>query len=221
MMGGGMNKTSERSPVGPRFRRSLAVSAIDDARDQRRRNERGSSLILALVYIVAISLIVGGLTDWAMNDLSNTTKFQSAVSTQNAVSGATEVAIQSIRYYPMYPSTAAGTGSTPNFNFCFNPQSGTNASAVQINGIWVAVWCSTVATPTAPISRTVTFVACTESSGTVGGSALSNCEASPYLKAVVGFGDYPSGGGGLNQNVCSGGTSFCGFSATTTQWTWQ
>jgi len=165
---------------------------------------------------VAISLIVGGLTDWAMNDLSNTTHFQSATSIQNAVSGATETAIQSIRYYPEYPSAS-------NKYVCFTPPSGDTASVVSINGTWVAVWCSTVSTPTAPISRTVTFYACPESSPTVSvtGTPFTNCETTPYLKAVVDFGDYPSGGGGLNQNVCSGGTSFCGFSATTVQWTWE
>jgi hypothetical protein len=189
---------------------------VSGSRGQGRRNETGSSLILALVYIIAISLIVGGLTDWAMNDLSNTTHFQSAASIQNAVSGATETAIQSIRYYPEYPS------ATYSYE-CFSPPAGDTASVVQINNIWVAVWCSTVSTPTAPVSRTVTFYACPESSATVSvsGSAFTNCENTPYLKAVVDFGDYPSGGGGLNQNVCSGGTSFCGFSATTVQWTWE
>jgi hypothetical protein len=70
---------------------------------RRQASERGSSLILALVYIVSVSLIVGALADWAMNDINNTTHFQTASSLDNAVSGATEVAIQSMRYYPQYP----------------------------------------------------------------------------------------------------------------------
>ena len=72
---------------------------------RRQASERGSSLILALVYIVSVSLIVGALADWAMNDINNTTHFQTASSLDNAVSGATEVAIQSMRYYPQYPAT--------------------------------------------------------------------------------------------------------------------
>ena len=76
---------------------------------RRERSERGSSLILALVYIVSVSLIVGALADWAMDDLKNTTHFQSAASIDNAVSGATEIAIQSMRYYPQYPATQSPT----------------------------------------------------------------------------------------------------------------
>jgi hypothetical protein len=180
-----------------------------------RRSDTGSSLILALVYIVAIGMIIGALADWAMNDLGNTTRFQSAATVHDAVSGATEVAIQSIRYYPEYPQT-----ESPTYNTCFSPASGSNASDVQINGTWVAVWCSTVANPTSQNTRIVTFVACTESSGTVANNAMATCEASPYLKAVVTFGDYPSGGGGLQTSVCSGGQNVCGFSATTNQWSW-
>jgi hypothetical protein len=198
-----------------------------EGRRGRCTSEMGSSLILALVYIVAISLIVGALTDWAMNDLGNTTRFQSAASTQAAVSGATEVAIQSIRYYPQYPATMAGTGTPANYANCFAPPTtGPNASDVNINNTWVAVWCSTVAVPTSQTTRTVTFVACTESVATIGSavlmaSAKTTCISTPKLLAVVVFGDYPSGGGGLNTSVCAGGQNVCGFSATTTQWTWS
>src|SRR5580698_10478581 len=84
-------------------------------RGRRHESERGSSLILALVYIVSVSLIVGALADWAMNDLNNTTHFQNASSLDNAVSGATEIAIQSMRYYPQYPATAT------NYANCWTP----------------------------------------------------------------------------------------------------
>src|SRR5277367_4521504 len=96
-------------------------------RGRRRMDERGSSLILALVYIVAISLIVGALADWAMNDLTNTNHFQSANSTDNAISGATEVAIQSVRYYPYYN---VGVNNSPNYGNCWSPPSGYYASEV-------------------------------------------------------------------------------------------
>jgi hypothetical protein len=214
MMEVGAKMTQKRTRVPNRFRGSF--SRTPELREPKsgRRGEMGSSLILALVYIVAISLVVGALTDWAMNDLNNTTHFQSATSVQAAVSGATEVAIQSIRYYPQYPATEN------TYNNCFAPASGTVASEVQINQTWVAVWCSTVAIPTSQNTRTVTFVACTESSSSVLSTTLVQCESQPYLKAVVIFGDYPSGGGGLDTSVCTGGQSVCGFSATTTQWTW-
>jgi hypothetical protein len=188
----------------------------------RRRDDRGSSLILALVYIVSVSLIVGALADWAMNDLNNTTHFQTAASVDNAVSGATEVAIQSVRYYPQ---AGSGTGN------CWTPSGGTNnASDVPINGDLVAVWCSTVLNLQSPNTRIVTFTACpvtaaevlTPAAATsIMGNCLSGLVPGPSLKAKVTFDDYPSGGGGLLNSVCTGGPGICGFAATTTQWTWS
>lgn len=186
------------------------------------RSERGSSLILALVYIVSVSLIVGALADWAMNDLNNTTHFQTAASVDNAVSGATEVAIQSVRYYPQ---SGTGTGN------CWTPPGGTNnASDVPINGDLVAVWCSTSLNLQSPNTRIVTFTACPVTTAEVVsvsattstmGSCLSGLLPGPSLIAKVTFDDYPSGGGGLLSSVCTGGPGYCGFAATTTQWTWS
>jgi hypothetical protein len=186
---------------------------------RRSASETGSSLILALIYIVSVSLIVGALADWAMNDLNNTTHFQNASSLQNAVSGATEIAIQSIRYYPQYPATET------NFANCWTPPSSTYASDTTINSDLVAVWCTTVENLKSPNTRVVTFIACPESaasvaSTTAANTAMGTCLSDPKLKAVVTFDDYPSGGGGLLTQTCSGGPGICGFAATTNQWTW-
>jgi hypothetical protein len=186
----------------------------------RRGSERGSSLILALVYIVSVSLIVGALADWAMNDLNNTTHFQTASSLDNAVSGATEIAIQSMRYYPQYPATQSPTVAN-----CWTPPSGAYASDVTINNDVVGVWCSTVENLKSPNTRVVTFIACQEtaanlSSAPSAATAMGGCLTTPTLKAVVTFDDYPSGGGGLLTQTCTGGPGICGFAATTNQWTW-
>jgi hypothetical protein len=173
---------------------------------------------------VSVSLIVGALADWAMNDLSNTTHFQNASSLDNAVSGATEIAIQSIRYYPQ----SATLNSIAN---CWTPPTGTYASDVTFtadNNDLVAVWCSTTEDLQSPNTRVVTFYACPETAGatgTVGSLALATnamggCQSTPTLKAVVTFDDYPSGGGGLLAVTCGGGPGVCGFAATTNQWTW-
>lgn len=188
---------------------------------RRDRSEKGSSLILALIYIVSVSLIVGALADWAMNDLSNTTHFQNASSLDNAVSGATEVAIQSIRYYPQYPATQSPTVAN-----CWTPPTGSYASETSaINTDLVAVWCSTVENLKSPNTRVVTFYACPETAASLNSTgnaatAMGSCQSNPKLKAVVTFDDYPSGGGGLLTQTCSGGPGICGFAATTNQWTW-
>jgi hypothetical protein len=206
--GGAMHGPHGNEGAGPRSRRS---------------SERGSSLILALVYIVSVSLIVGALADWAMNDLNNTAHFQNSSALDNAVSGATEIAIQSMRYYPQYPATLTT-------NNCWTPPGGTNnASDVPINGDLVGVWCSTVENLKSPNTRVVTFTACPVTAAqistpsgatTVMGNCLSGLVPGPSLKAVVTFDDYPSGGGGLLTSTCSGGPGVCGFAATTNQWTW-
>lgn len=194
---------------------------------KRGRDEEGSSLILALIYIVAISLIVGALADWAMNDLSNTTHFQNASSLDSAVSGAAEVAIQSVRYYPYILSD--GSNTSPNFSNCWAPPSNTYASDVMFtadNNTLVAVWCSTSENLKSPNTRVVTFDACQETSAAVASVsaatiAKGHCMSAPTLQAMVTIDDYPSGGGGLLTQTCSGGQGVCGFAATTNQWTWS
>jgi hypothetical protein len=182
-------------------------------------------LILALVYIIAISLIVGALADWAMNDLSNTTHFQNASSMDNAISGATEVAIQSVRYYPNYNSST----TSPSYGNCWTPPSGTFASDVPFAAdsiALVAVWCSTAENLKSPSTRVVTFIACPVTAAYPvnsvpnAASAEQHCALGPNLLAVVTIDDYPSGGGGLLTQTCSGGQGVCGFAATTNQWTW-
>lgn len=200
------------------LRRFLGRAPKGHERKGRRIDERGSSLILALVYIVSISLIVGALADWAMNDLNNTTHFQNAASLDNAVSGATEIAIQSMRYYPQYPATQSIAN-------CWTPASGSTTSDVPINNDLVAVWCVTSEDLKSPNTRTVTFYACPVTATSVNSANVSatmtNCQTTPTLEAVVVFDDYPSGGGGLLSQTCSGGPGVCGFSATTDQWTWS
>src|ERR1700691_720886 len=73
------------------------------------RSEAGSSMILALVYIVAISLVVGALASWVMNDLNNTVHFQSASDRDYAATAAADIAISNIRYAPYQSQTPPST----------------------------------------------------------------------------------------------------------------
>ena len=177
-----------------------------DASSDVDQSESGSSLILALVYIVAMSLIVGALASWAMNDLNNTANFKNTSSRDYAATSATEVAIQSIRKTPLYSVT-----SSPQLGYCWTPPSGT-VSQLTINGYTMAVWCTTVqnfADRTA--TRVVTFYTCLSSVTAV------NCQASPVLVAQVAYGDYPPNAGPAETQTC---TVWCGQSAVTRQWTW-
>jgi len=192
------------------------------------RDEKGASLILALIFIVAVSLIVGGLTDWAVNDLGNTRNFQSASSLNYAASSVTELAIQSIRSTPLGLETENFNSGTPVPGYCWAPAAGLYVSGLSgIDGYNVAVWCSTVEVDRSPSTRTVTFWACKESSlsainsttaaQSAGQTCMNNTGGNLLLTAVVIFDDYPQGGGTPLHAQC---TSTCGEGATTTRWQW-
>jgi hypothetical protein len=182
-----------------------------------RDGEAGSVLILALVYIVAISLIVGALTSWAMNDLNNTGKFNNAKALASAASNATDVAIQNIRYTPMLGTGQTINASPPTYCWGSGPlsQITTNSTSFgQTTPITMDVWCSTAWTPTSAISRTVTFYTCLAS------VTAAACAQSPFLTAQVQYDDYPAGlasGSAPIQGPC---TLFCGQGITVVYWIW-
>jgi len=191
---------SQRSPMAPR-------GAIRPRWEKRSvqadggRDEAGAVLILALVFLIAVGAIVGSLATWATNDLNNTAKFTSARTLQYAVSGATEVAVQSIRYTPLLATTGQGTPGS-----CW-----AGGPSLQIDSQNVDVWCSTVWTPTSSSTRVVTFDACFH------GGTASACVTSPLLKAVVTYDDYPTGYNTPNSAAC---VVYCGTSMTVNSWSW-
>jgi hypothetical protein len=190
-----------------------------DRTKPNRRGEAGSVMILAIVFITVVSVIVGALADWAMNDLNNTTKFTSASSKSYATSSTVELAVQSIRYAPLISQTT-GSGSP---GYCWSPVGAPAVSQQTLDGFTIAVWCSTVQTLSSANTRVVTFYACqsnltSSSNSTVIAAAESACQASPYLEAIVSFDDYPAGGSTPLTATCT--PPACGYSATTQKWTW-
>ncbi len=179
--------------------------------------ERGSSLILALIYIVAISLVVGALAGWVMDDLTNTTHFKAAANRDYAATAAAEVAIADIRYSPY------GTQST--FGNCWAPTApatvsgfGNGSTSLPVDGFTMAVWCSTFQNLSAPINtRVVTFEICQESTLAIANAAAAQtqCNSDPLLLAKVGFDDNPPGG-----ELLSTCTATCGETAATQEWIW-
>jgi hypothetical protein len=186
-------------------------------RNHGTRDEAGAVLILALVYLVAVSVIVGGLTDWAMNDLKNTGNFSSARSTQTAATSSVETAIQSIRYAPLLFATSSTSQQTLNASPpvpCWGngaSPSGLTAASVGAN---IDVWCSTAWNPTSADTRVVTFSACPTSVTTSG----AQCALQPFLQAVVTFDDYPPG---IQTPTTSQCVTYCGTSMTVNSWLWS
>jgi hypothetical protein len=174
----------------------------NSARSEAARDEAGAVMILALVFLVAVGGVVGSLATWATNDLNSTTKFTTARTLQYAVSGATEVAIQNIRYTPLLATTAQGTPGS-----CWG-----SSSSLQIDNQNIDVWCSTAFIAASPNTRTVTFDACLH------GATASACIANPLLEAVVVFDDYPTGHSTPNSAAC---LAYCGTSMTVSSWVWS
>jgi hypothetical protein len=216
-------KCQKGTPVqrsSPRFARNGRDAVRGDqvsASGQGPRNERGAVLILALVYLVSVSAIIAALTSWALNDLNDTTHFSSGFALQNAAGSATEVAIQYVRY----SSTPLILGSNPAIS-CL----GANATPPTVtftNGPnsdptfftdTMAVWCSTNWSPDTSATRTVTFWACVSP---VGGTTASACQASPILKAIVVFDDYPSSLSAPIDGQCN---VWCGSGMIVSTWDW-
>jgi hypothetical protein len=170
-------------------------------------SERGAILILALVYIISISLIVGAIADWAMNDLNNSTHLDTSSAKAYAATSAVDVAVQSIRYTPLISQT-----QSPSVGYCWTPPSG-SVSQLSTNGYTVAVWCTTLVSLDSANTRVVTIFACLST------LTSTQCQApnADIVTVQVTFDDYPAVGSPALTSTC---TATCGESATTDYWNW-
>jgi hypothetical protein len=176
-------------------------------------DERGSVLILAIVYLVAVAMMITALAGWTVNDLNNTTNFSSSRSTQYAASGATNLAIQTMRYAPLLSAGQTLNASPP--APCWG--NGTK-SDLTTNNVDVAVWCSTAWSPTNLLAtRVVTFSACPYNVNISDLQNATTCAATPFLQVVVTFGDYPA----ISTATTTLCHTFCGTFMTQNSWVWS
>lgn len=177
------------------------------------RDDEGSSLILALIFLTVVSLIAISLATWVGTDLVNAVNFRTARSTQNAADGAAEMAIQYNRYIFNGATLAPNaTGSNP--APCLTSTAATVTGSVSQLPT-VSVFCSTTA-PKAGV-RQVVFVVC---SGTPTGTA---CAANPLLSVTVLYFDYPySASSTPLQLTCTPtSTADCGLGMEVTNWSFE
>lgn len=187
--------------------RARARSVDDGSR------ERGAILILALVYIIVISVVVAALTTWSSGDLNNTSKFTSARSMDYSLASAVEVAINDIRYTPLVGPNQTLNAAPP--WYCWG--TGATPSTLQLPGTGeanIATFCSTQRDLGSSATRVVTISACVYSTSA---TAAQTCAASPLLQAIVQFDDYPQGGSS-NTAPC---TTYCGEGAILESWDWS
>jgi hypothetical protein len=192
------------------------------ARDPRTcgRDESGSILVLALVFLVAGAMVVAVLTTDLTGDLRSSQIFQAVRSDQYAARSATDLAINSIRY--AYDSPSAPTGDTSTLlaqtlnasppSYCWGSGPKSELTTPVTDGISMDVWCSTAWDPTSSSTRTVTFSTCLD------GVGAAACAASPYLQAIVSYDDYPSGVSAPSSEPCY---LYCGTGMITDSWLWS
>lgn len=186
-------------------------------------DEAGTALILALVFVFAVSLVFVAIVSLAGTSLLNTTNLRSQRSLEFAADGATSAAVQWVRNACPYDSSGGAncsgmyTGST---NQCLP----NNTTSTTINGVAVSVVCESLsAAPPAgqpPLpSRTIQFFTCRSSVALNACNSTGSNASNLLLQAQVTFEDLDPN----NNNTCvpsppPGTSSSCGIGMTISYW---
>ncbi len=184
--------THNRSPRTPRRLRDILVSRT------QQRDDEGSILILALVFLLVTSLTVMMIVTWAGNSLLDATKFNQASALDYSAGAAVQIEAQSLRY--SYQTTQTDP-------YACQP-TGSSSSSFPWNK--VVVYCSIVDNPDSSATRVVTMDACST------GTSAATCESAPFLQAVFSYDDYSES----NQLGCSSASDqvTCGTAMSITNW---
>ena len=169
--GGHVGSIGADRDCGARFSRSsIRASDHDDV---------GSTLILALAFLLIGSLLVTTLASWTTNDLNNTSRFRYGQSVLYAADGAAQVALAASRY--TYPPATQLVSSSPSFQYSGACLSG---DPITINSLTMAAVCST--SVDVGFSRLLTIQVFADPTGAV---MTSNPNTAPLLTATIGFVD--------------------------------
>jgi hypothetical protein len=180
-------------------RRSEQAGGYAPASRVADRGDSGAVLVLALVFVVAVSLVVAGIVTWSGNDIKNAVNFKTARTELYAADGATQVAIWNIRY--VFPAS-----QTP--GFCAG-----GTDPFTINGEAIDVWCNiTSLSPASSKSRVVVLTAFL-----AGQCGSTSCTGNPFVRAQVTFDDISPT---TLSNQCTSTTvqSSCGSSMSVDSW---
>lgn len=172
----------------------------------RRFDDAGSSLVLALIFLVAVSLVVVALVNWTGNSLRNTAAFVTAHSMETAADNANVIATQYVRFNFIDATLNADVPSP-----CW-----TLAASFQSNGQAVGAWCTTYWKPKSSI-RVVTISTCLNSVAPTGIA----CAHSPLLQSTISVNDFNATTGQSNCQAVSTPPAVpttCGQALTVRSW---
>jgi hypothetical protein len=204
------------------FRRrwSHTASGAPSRSPRETHDESGAILILAMVFLVTVSLIVLGLLTWVGGSLRATASFTNERSVEGAATSAVNLAIQNSRqtFATQMQNAFGGPSTSPQPSACWFDGSGNAQQPPPINGVQFDVWWSMVWQPFTATTRTITYSACPR----VTGESSVTCAENPLLQAVEVYDDYPPGVGTPRVNpVQCNYYGYCGQSTTQLSWQWR
>ncbi len=191
----------------------------------RRTNEDGAVLVLALVFLIAVSLIVTGLLTFVGTSLNATGTFQNDRNVEIALTDGINLAIHNTRYQ-------FDTGSPTPFLNNPSPELCATYQVPNEANNFVDVYCSMVWQPFSANTRVFTYSACAYTAPPTGSTPAADCAAKPSVQDIVAYYDYPSGGAATpspNPSPCtpiesingSPGNGSCGETITQISWQWN
>ena len=178
---------------------------------ERSDSEAGAILILALIFLVAISFAILSLSNWTESSLNNSLKFQNTSERLYAAEGVTQLAVRASRYTFL--------NGVPGANESGYICPGT-LSPILINDIYVQDWCSTQTFQFGTITREISITAClmpSASTTLVGADCdIGSVNVPNLLSAVISIDDISSS---HRTNQCAfSNESACGASMTIVSW---
>ena len=194
--------------------RSNAVRHRATTQSTQGADESGAVLVLALVFLIAVSLIVTGLLTFVGTSLRDTSAFSYERYVESAATNAVNLAVQDTRYsfdtYGVLDAAAPKSCLPSGYTYPVSNEQST-----------ISVYCTMVWQPFSAYTRTFTYSACV----TAGSVTPTTCAATPLLQAVVAFGDNQAGSvaPSLQPQQCTAISSggYCGESMTQLSWQWN
>jgi len=176
-------------------------------RERLAHDESGSALVLAIVFLLAMGLVILALGDFAVQAASTNVSVRSQAKVEAAAETAATAAIQQVRVAYDYPQTGAATQystsltTTPTAQLCV-PSGVSTAATVYCEGWQLGT------------SRLVDFFVC----GSTYGGTATNCLAKTELFASVTYKDIPDGGAPNSGSCSSTSNATCGIEMSIGQW---
>ena len=208
------NRAKQSNVHGHRLALPLRAEKVENP--PVRSDEDGAVLVLALIFLVAVGLIVTALLSWVGNSLTDTGSFQTARNVEFGATGAINLAVQNTRYvFDVNAGTPQALLNNASPELCAN-------YAVPEETTSVDVYCTMVWQPYSSNTRVFTYSACV--SNTTADNSPSDCAANPLLQARYAFYDYPSAGATIGtpaQCQPPSNNGACGENMTLLSWLWN